>query len=300
MRDFIELETRLVMSKHEAKKVACVCAYERQTLIAIDATARKGYIKPILIGEKARVKKALEDHQISSDYEIIDVDSDEDAAKKAVSLVHEGYVDLIMKGYIQTSDLLKAVVNRDQGIRDKPILSHVALIEVPYQNEMYFVSDGGMNTYPSFNQKKAIIENAIEVAHYLGVDRPKVALLDAAEHTNARISASYESRDLSNLKWNNAIVEGPISLDIAVSKTNARIKNYQGKICGDADILIVPDIISGNILGKAATHFTNGIMAGIIYGAKVPIILGSRGSNEIENEYSIIVACLVAQKERLS
>lgn len=298
MKNFVELEAVLVRNKITKKKLALVCAHEASALLAVDNVAKRGYIEPILIGDKKEIETLMVDSELHTAYTIIDQQDPVKAAQIAVEMARKGEVELIMKGFIQTSDLLKAVVNKETGIREQKVLSHVALTEIPHRNAMYFVSDGGMIPYPTYEQKIGIIENTISVAHAIGIEVPKVALLDAAEHTNQRIPSSFESEKLAQLEWEKAILEGPISLDLAISKEAVDVKQYKGKIQGDANILIVPDIISGNILGKAGTLLTDGKMAGIIQGAKVPIILTSRGSMEDEKINSILLSCFIAERNK--
>ncbi|CAM3626189.1 phosphate acyltransferase [Erysipelothrix urinaevulpis] len=297
MKNFVELEAYLVRNKINQSRLALVCADEINALEAIADVEGRGYIKPVLIGDEEKIKGLIESNKLIANYEIIDEKDPKEAAKIAVSMAKNGEVDLIMKGLIQTSDLLSAVVKRDTGIREQKVLSHVALVEIPFKDKMYIMSDGGMLPYPNFEQKIGIIDNSISLARSLGMKEPKVALLDAAEHTNPHIQSSVDSEKLSLMNWGQAIVEGPISLDLAVSKQAAEIKQWDGQIQGDADILITPDIISGNILGKVGTLFTNGKMAGVIQGTKVPIILTSRGSEREEKINSILLACLIAGEE---
>lgn len=295
-KNFVELETMLIRKKMKMKRLVLVNAHEEASLLSVVELAQRGYIEAILVGNTEEIQAILEKNNIKENYQIIDAKSDQEAAFKAVELVRNDGADILMKGFIQTSDLLKEVVNRETGIRKQAVLSHIALVEIPYLERLFMITDGGMLTYPTYEQKKGIIFNAIKVSTALDIKEPKIALLDAAEHTNPRIPSSQESEWLSKEAWeNDVIVEGPISIDIAVSKDIADKKSYPGKIKGDADVLVVPDIISGNILGKVGTLFTDGKMAGIIEGAKVPIVLTSRGSSKEEKENSILLACYIAE-----
>lgn len=297
IKNFVELETLLIRNKIKPRKLVLVNAHEEASLLSVVEIMKRGYIEPTLIGNEPQILAILEAHKIRDVLKIIHADSDKEAAFKAVECVRDGDADILMKGFIQTSDLLREVVNRDTGIRNQPVLSHVALIEIPYLERMFMITDGGMIPYPNFEQKIGIIENAVHVAHALGVAVPKVALIDAAEHTNPHIQASLDSEKISQKTWKDATVEGPISIDLAVSSTIATTKKYAGKIQGDANILVVPDIISGNILGKVGTLFTEGKMAGIVQGAKVPIVLTSRGSTLDEKINSILLSCFIGNEE---
>ncbi len=293
-KNFVELESVLVRNKLRTKTLALVCAHEETALKAVIEVANRNYISPLLIGREDEILKLLDG---DTSYPIINADTDQEAAFIAVEQVRLGRVDIIMKGHLQTSDLLREVVKRDTGIRQSDVLSHIALIESPFLDTMFMVSDGGMLPYPTLEQKQGIIQNTLNVAQSLNIEQPKVALLDAAEHVNKHIPSSLDSEKLSQQNWNDAIVEGPISIDLALSSEAVKSKGYQGRIQGDADILIVPDIISGNILGKVGTILAPGKMAGIIEGASVPIVLTSRGSSLDEKINSMLLACFIAEKE---
>jgi phosphate butyryltransferase len=222
------------------------------------------------------------------------VGSDVLAAEKAVALVNENKADFIMKGKIQTADLLRAVVNKEKGLRTGRVMSHFVFDEVPSYHKLIVTTDGGMMTYPDLNQKKQIIENAVDVLRAMGYDKPKVAVLAAVEKVNPKMPESVDADMLKKMnqegKIKNCIVEGPISYDLAISKKCAEIKGFKSPVAGDADILIVPNITAGNILGKCLICSAEGKMAGFIVGAKVPIGLTSRGSSAEEKYLSLVLS----------
>lgn len=255
-----------------------------------------------LIGNAHKIVEHLDDlGEEVHGVQIINSKSDTESAEKAVELAKSGEIDIIMKGKIQTRDLLKAIVSREKGIRKSKVLSHVALYELPTYHKLVLSTDGGMILTPSIEEKEAIIKNAVQVFHQLGYTEPKVAILSAAENVNPKLQDSIDGALLKEMnqtgKITGCIIEGPISLDLALSQRIAEEKSYQGLITGDADILLVPNITSGNVLGKAFSVIANGKMAGVVMGAEVPIILTSRGSTTEEKLNSIILSILLTKEE---
>lgn len=251
-----------------------------------------------MIGDEEAIKKHLSEITIkNASYIIVHAETDTEAAFKGIQLAKEGQVEFIMKGDLQTGTLLKEVVNHETGIRKQKVLSHLALIEVPAYPKLIGVTDGGMVLTPDIEQKKAIIKNASEVMQALGYQKAKFAVLSAAEVVQPKLPASVDAAELTK-EFSHApdmIVEGPISLDIALSPEAAGEKRYQGKIQGDTDVLVAPDIVSGNALSKSMTLLAGGKMAGIIVGAEVPIILTSRSSSAAEKRNSLLLALKVSQ-----
>ena len=184
-----------------------------------------------------------------------------------------------MKGKIQTSDLLRAVVNKEKGLRTGSVMSHLVIHELPTYHKLLAVTDGGMMMYPNVDEKKQIIENAVNTLIAMGYDEPKVAVLAAVETVNPKMPESVDAGILKEMNQRgeikNCMVEGPISYDLTMSKESAEIKGFNSPVTGDADILIVPNITAGNILGKALVYSAGAKMAGFIVGAKVPIVLTS-------------------------
>ena len=297
IRNFDNLMQELIEKKAEPKKVAVVKAASKHTLESIFELAKENLIIPYLIDNENAIKKMLEQIDIGNAlYFIVSTETDEDAAFKAIEMARENKVEFIMKGDLQTGTLLKQVVNHDTGIRKRKVLSHLALIEVPTYSKLIGVTDGGMVLTPTIEQKKAIIENAAEVMLALGYTQPKLAVLSAAEVVQAKLLASTDAELLAKdfINEKDFIVEGPISLDIALDTKVANEKAYKGKIQGDADVLIAPDIVTGNVLSKSMTLLAKGEMAGIIIGAKVPIILTSRSSSAAEKRNSLLLALKVS------
>lgn len=273
------------------KVIAVVGAHDRHTIEAIARAKRRGIGKFILIGNKIKIEELLifvdED---SNNFRIIHELDEITMAKIAVKLVKDRVANYIMKGLIQTKNLLMPVVDSEDGIKQEGrIMSHVAILEVPSYKKLLAVSDGGMIIDPDLEEKQKIMENVVEVFHMLGYDKPKVGALTALEQVSEKMSDTIEARKLQEIGCRGAIVEGPISLDVAISERVATTKGYKGEIPGDVDILLVPNISTGNALAKSMVHLGGGRMAGFIVGARVPIIMTSRGATSEEKYLSIVV-----------
>lgn len=294
IKNFDEL-IRKVANYKEKKKVAVVAAHDEHTLEAVFKAKEDGVVEPILIGRKDKIKEILDKHNFAlSDEFIIDIEDESQAAYKAVELVNENKANSIMKGKIQTADLLKAVVDKEKGIRTGRLMTHFAVLEVPTYHKLLAITDGGMVMYPTLEQKKGIIQNAVDVLLSLGYEKPKVAVLAAVEKVNPKMPETVDAAELKKMaesgEITNCIVEGPISYDIAMNRESAEIKGFDSPVVEDVDVLIPPNIATGNILAKALIYSGNAKMAGIIVGAKVPIILTSRGSSSEEKYLSIVLA----------
>lgn len=282
------------------RKVAVVAAQDEHTLQAVFRARENDIVEPVLIGNAVEIKKILKNlNKNLNEENIIDVDGDVAAAKKAVELVLEDKVDFIMKGIIQTADLLRAVVDKEKGLRTGKVMSHFVINEIPNYHKLLVTTDGGMLMYPDLEQKKHIIENAVDTLISLGYDKPKVAVLAAVETVNPKMPETVDAAKLKAMNQSgeiiNCIIEGPLSYDITMNKESAKIKGIDSQVCGDADILIVPNITTGNILGKCLVYSAGAKMAGFIVGAKVPIVLTSRGSSS-EEKYLSLVLCAAAVK----
>ncbi len=285
----------LVKDIDGVKKVAVVCAHDEHTMEAVQKAENEGLVKSVLIGKSAEIKGILKklDFQ-KEDSEIIDVEGDLETSYKAVEIIREGKADFIMKGKIQTGDLLKAVVDKEKGLRTGKVMSHIAFNEVPNYHKLIATTDGGMMMYPDLAKKKQILENAVDTLISLGYEKPKVAALAAVEKVNPKMPESVDAGALKDMYLNgeleNCIVEGPISYDLTMSKESAEIKGFESPVTGDADIMLVPNITVGNILGKSLIYSAGAKMAGFIVGAKVPIVLTSRGSTSEEKYLSLVLS----------
>jgi len=263
----------------------------------------EGFSEPILVGNEDEIKTCLDECKIPSNiFEIIDVKGDvAQQSKKAVELVACGEAQMLMKGHVDTSLLLKSVLN-EKSLRTGRIMSGVALIESEEYHKMLMLSDPAMNLRPNLEEKKQIIENTAQVARALEIIKPKTALLCAKEKVNPKMPETVDAGKLVEMNVNGEldgfILGGPFAFDNIVSMEAARIKGIKHTVAGDADIIIAPELVTANALYKSMVLFGNAKSAGVILGAKVPIILTSRADNDETKLYSIAAASLIAQSNQ--
>lgn len=292
---------QLLEVRHTNKmKLAVIASHDEGVLEAVVKASERGIVEPILIGDQNRTREIANQLEIKVDrYEIIHEEKLERAAELGVKLIREGKADFIMKGLIDTSTLLKAVLNKEWGLRTDSLLSHVMVYEVPSYHKLIYLTDGGMNLSPSTEQKVKIIKNSVIVAKALGNETVKIACLAAKEKVDLKMDATVQAMELKEKYLNGefedgVIVDGPMALDLAVSKDSAKIKGYRSDVAGDADVLLVPNIEMGNGIGKSITYFAGGKSAGIIMGAKVPIVLVSRADTYETKLYSIALGSIIS------
>ena len=275
------------------RKVAVVPAQDEHTLEAISHAYRDGMVEPVLIGAEPKIREILA--QIGTDADkmtIIHVEDPTEAIQKAADMARDGEVDCIMKGKTETGALMKVLVNRERGIRKNDTMSLLAFMESPNYHKVFAITDVGLLTYPSKDQKKAAIQNAVEAFHALGVEQPKVAILAAVEKVNPKMKETVEAAEIKEEGVEGCIIEGPISYDLAMDPASAPIKGYVSPVAGDADLLVVPDIVSGNIAAKTITVIGGGRSGGVVLGAKVPVLLVSRAASADDKYMSIVIAAL--------
>ena len=279
------------------RKVAVVPAQDEHTLEAISHAYRDGMVEPVLIGAEPKIREILA--QIGTDGDkmtIIHVEDPTEAIQKAADMARDGEVDCIMKGKTETGALMKVLVNRERGIRKNDTMSLLAFMESPNYHKVFAITDVGLLTYPSKDQKKAAIQNAVEAFHALGVEQPKVAILAAVEKVNPKMKETVEAAEIKEEGVEGCIIEGPISYDLAMDPASAPIKGYVSPVAGDADLLVVPDIVSGNIAAKTITVIGGGRTGGVVLGAKVPVLLVSRAASADDKYMSIVIAALVGSR----
>ncbi len=284
-------------------KLAVAAAQDEEVLMAVAEAHRLGIAEPILVGDGAAIKGIAEGLTLDiSEFELLDVPDHKEAARTAVSLVSGGRAQFVMKGILSTADLLRAVLDKEIGLRGKNLLSHVMVYKVQAYHKLIFLTDGGMNIAPSLDEKKQIIENAIEVCNALGLDKPKVAALTAVEKVSDKMQSTLDAAKLKEMseagEFGEAIVEGPLSFDLAFSKEAAKHKGIESPVAGETDILLVPAIEVGNGIGKCMTYFAKGaVSAGVIMGARAPIVLVSRADTHRTKLYSIALGSIIAGKK---
>ncbi len=291
LRSAGELPERAVM--------AVAAAADPHSLEAALEARRAGIAEPLLVGDRGAILSLLEGLGESvPDEDIIDASGSAEAAARAVALVREGRASFLLKGGLDTSVLLKAVVDREHGLSRGRLMSHFTIFEIPGYHKLLAPVDGGMVTYPTLEQKKQIIENTVEMFHALGYDRPKVGVLACVEKINPKMPETVEADALKQMNLRGeirgCIVEGPISYDCAVTKEIADYKGFESPCAGDCDILLAPNIHAGNIMGKMLTVTCGAKMAGFIVGAACPIAMTSRGSSAEEKFDSIVLAAVCA------
>jgi phosphate butyryltransferase len=282
------------------QKLAVAAAEDIYILRALARLHQSGLVEPILIGNKNLINELAKQENIPiSKYSIIDTKSTQESASKAVELIRDGHADLLMKGMLSTKTLLVEVLNKDTGIAAQNLLNHMALFESPYYHKVFAVTDAAMNVAPDKIEKVAIIQNTVNAFIKIGVKLPKVALLTAVEKVNPKMLDTVEAAAIVEQHYESriadCIIEGPMALDLAVSKVAAEHKHFIGNVPGDADILVVPEITSGNILYKSLTCLGGAKTAGVVIGAKVPIILTSRADSDESKLYSIALAIELSQ-----
>jgi phosphotransacetylase len=269
---------------------------------ALEAGSKK-LIRPILVGPAAKIEAIARKARIDlGKAEVIDAEHSHAAAARAVELVRQGKADLLMKGSLHTDELLAAVVARETGLRTGRRISHVFIMDVPTYHKVLMVTDAAINIAPTLEDKVDICQNAVDLAVSLGLETPKVAILAAVETVTSRMPATIDAAALCKMaergQITRAIVDGPLAFDNAISKEAARIKGIHSKVAGDPDILLVPDLEAGNMLAKQLTFLANADSAGLVLGARVPIILTSRADSVRSRIASCAVAMLAAHARR--
>jgi phosphotransacetylase len=269
---------------------------------AIEA-AKLGLIVPILVGPRDKIESTAKAAGLDiSKYEIVDTPHSHASAAKAVELLREGQAELLMKGSLHTDELMAAVVSRDGGLRTNRRISHVFVMDVPTYHKVLFVTDGAINITPTLEDKADICQNAIDLIMALGVKRPKVAILAAVETVTSKMPATIDAAALCKMadrgQIKGAILDGPLAFDNAISKQAAGTKGIRSEVAGDPDILLAPDLEAGNILAKQLSFLANADSAGLVLGARVPIILTSRADSVRARIASCGVAMLAAHARR--
>lgn len=288
--NFADIERKLGTSQVPL----AVCMPEQaDTVKAAYEAHNAGFVKCIFVGNASLIKTCIDTHAPGFNPEIISADTPEEAAFKSVELIRDNKAQALMKGNISTSILLKAVLNSETGIKRSNVLSHVLVFE--WEGSLKFLTDGGMLTHPTLEEKVEIINNAKNLAQSLGIEIPRVAVLSAVEKVNLKMPSTVDAAILSKMGerkqfGKNCIVEGPLALDNAISLESAHHKGLFNEVVGKADILVVPDIDTGNILGKTILYFTDSQTGGLIVGARCPVIMLSRSDDKQTRMSSIKLA----------
>ncbi len=294
------LESLRTVGENQKRSVLAVAvAQDEEVLLAVDAAYKLGIASAILVGDEAEIRAVADKLNISMDnYTIVHETDKVEACRRAVKLVRDKEADVVMKGIVDTAIILKAVLDKEIGLRESPVLSHVAVFEVPGYDRLFYVTDAAMNIAPDAETKKHILRNAVKVAHALGNENPIAACLCAVEKVNPKMQATLDAAALVEANRNGEIdgctVIGPLALDNAVSVEAARHKGITDPNAGHADILLVPAIETGNVFYKSMVFMAHAKNAGLIVGAKAPIVLTSRADSDETKLNSIALALRVA------
>jgi phosphate butyryltransferase len=294
-RDFFDLKNRI--GQMEKRRIAVAAAEDAEVIRTLHTVAEQELAECILVGDGTKIEKLIREEGLAK-AEIIDVPDPAEAALEAARLVRQGRADVLMKGLVNSSDFLKAVLDKEKGLKTGKTLSHLAVFELPAYPKLQFHTDGGMNLYPDLDLKKEIIDNGLEALKRIGMDMPKVAVLTANEAVNPKMPSTVDAAALVELNKRKGflpcIMEGPISMDVALSKEAAGHKGIRSEISGATDLFVVPNIDAGNMIGKTLIYCANAKMAGVILGAKSPVVMTSRAENAEGKLNSIILACAVS------
>jgi phosphate butyryltransferase len=302
LRTFDEVKEAIL--EYPVKRVAVACAAEASVLAAAAQATEENIAGATLVGEEKGIRRIAEENGVSVEpFSIIDEADEVKAVLKATELVSSGKADILMKGHIHTDDFLRGVLDKQIGLRTPAVMSHVFMIETPGRNNFLYISDGAMNIAPDLEGKAEIILNAVHLASVFGLERPRVGVLAAVEVVNPKMQATVDAAVLGTMNLRRqfsprCVIDGPFALDNAVSLAAAEIKGITGDVAGQADILIVPDIEAGNILVKALVYFAHLRVAGVLVGAKAPVVLTSRADNADAKLNSIAAAVYLCNTER--
>jgi phosphate acetyltransferase len=265
--------------------------------------AKAGIIKPILVGPAAKIAAVAREHRLDIDrFEIVDVPHSDAAAAKAVELIHQSKGELLMKGSLHTDELMREVTSSKTGLRTARRISHVFILDVPTYSETLFITDAAINIFPDLDAKRDIVQNAIDLFTQVGLGTPRVAILSAVETVTAKIPSTIDAAALCKMaergQITGGILDGPLAFDNAIDPEAAKIKGIKSAVAGRAQILVVPDLEAGNMLAKNLTFLAKADAAGIVLGARVPIILTSRADSVRSRMASCAAAVLYADARR--
>ncbi len=287
--------------KYPTKKLVVAAAHEHELLEGVKEAQALGLVEAILIGNLKKIKEIAGEIKMDlSKFQLVEEKDPVEAARKAVMFVRAEQAEMIMKGRLSTAEILRAVLDKEIGLRTGRIISHVTIFEAPGYDRLMFLTDAAMIITPTFAEKIELIKNAVCVANSLGITMPKVAALAGIEVVNPDMPATMEAAVLAKMnergQIKGCIIDGPLSLDTAVSREAAGIKGMKGPVAGEADILLAPNLETGNVIYKAVVFFGKAKIAGVISGAGVPVILTSRADTHEAKLTSIALGVMMAHK----
>jgi len=282
-------------------RTAVICPEEKTALQGALEARAENLIEPILVGDRGRIR-AVADHNSMdiSGLEIVEADGEEASAHRGVDLVADGQADALMKGHIHSDTYLAAVIRKENGLRTNQRTSHCFVMDIPNWPKPIIITDAALNVAPETKHKISITQNAINLAHAIGIKTPRAAILSAVESPNPGIPSSMEAREVADAEWSDAQVDGPFALDNAVNARAAQLKGIESPVAGDADILVMPSIEAGNILFKGLVYMAEAETAGLVVGAKAPVILTSRADSAEARIASCALGVLYASQLKQS
>lgn len=285
----------------EKRTVSVAVAQDKHVLEAIKDAKEQGLVNAILVGNLEKIKEIAKEIGMDlADYEIVDENDDRKAALKAVEIVSSGKADMVMKGLIDTANFLRAVLNKEIGLRTGKIMSHIAVFEVKKLEKLVMITDSAFNMYPGLEEKIDIVKNAVTVAHAIGIEKPKVAPICAVEVVNPKMPATLDAATLSKMndrgQIKGCIIDGPLALDNAISEEAAAHKGIDSPVAGNANIFLMPNIEAGNVMYKTLTYAADCKNGGLLVGTSAPVVLTSRSDSHESKLNAIALAALVASQ----
>ena len=291
-----------MLKSKEKKRLVAAFANDAHTIGAISGAIDKGIVEATLVGDEATIKKVCAEHKIDvNKFKIVQEADEWKATLKAVELINKGEGNILMKGLVTSDKYMRAILDKEKGLMSSPnaILSHVSVIEVPAYHKLLIISDVAIIPAPDLKQKIAITNYLIQTAQALQIENPKVALLAATEQMSLGMPACIDAAIISKMadrgQIKGAIVDGPLAMDVCIDKESCEIKKLKSPVAGDADCILFPNIESGNVFFKSSTKFSGGELGAVVFGAKVPCILTSRGDSELTKLYSIALGASLAK-----
>lgn len=285
--------------KRGPQTISVAVAQDLDVLLAIKAAEEQGLVRPILVGAASEIEPLAKQAGLH-DPLIVDEGDQDEAARKAAELVRRGEAQVLMKGLINSSNFLRAVLDKERGLRKSKLLCHLGVFETPGVDRLMYMSDGGMNVAPDLEAKKEILINVLETLKNMGLTKPNVGVMSHNEQVNEKMPSTTDAAALVEMARRGelppCVIEGPMALDVAASKEAARHKGLNSQISGAVDVFLMPNIESGNLVGKALIYYAGGKMAGLVLGASHPVILASRSDTPEAKLCSIALACLASSK----
>lgn len=298
-KSYEELVKKLVSLNKPPKKAVVAGAGDEHTLEAVFAVQEKGFITPVLVGEKKDITQKLSElNCLNKEYEIVSCNKEINPSEIAVKLIHDGQGDFIIKGKIETKDLLKPILNKKTGLNQNGFITHFGLMQLDNYHKLLAMSDCAVIPYPTLEEKRKIVMICTNALEKLGYSKPVVGALCAVETVSEKMPETIDALKLKEMSLEgllgNCIVEGPISFDLATSKESAKIKGYSSPYAGDVDMLLVPQMVTGNVMSKIWNTNPKNIMAGCLLGADIPIVLTSRSASMNEKLFSILLCTMLS------